>query len=115
MGCALDRDLLYLFGSTVGTMWNPYNLHLHPNCSDFVDWRKMLQDALDLLARFPGNEFLLTICKITSRIAQFSIHKPKIGKMLQSLQLLLKASQEYAAKQVSLSAAIKGITALVTR
>jgi uncharacterized protein with von Willebrand factor type A (vWA) domain len=121
MGCAIDRDLLYLLDSTVGTMWNPYNIHLHPNCSEILltgpPLRKMLQHAVDLLVRFPGNEFLLAICKITSRIAQFSIHEP-IGKMLQSLQLLLKASQEweqYAAKHVSLSDSIKGITALVTR
>jgi midasin len=79
--------------------------------------RKMLQHAVDLLVRFPGNDFLLAICKITSRIAQFSIHEP-LGKMLQSLQLLLKSAQEweqYAARHVSLSDSIKGITALVTR
>jgi hypothetical protein len=120
-GSTIDRDLLYLLDSTVGTTWNPYNIHLHSDCSEILltgpPLRKMLQHAVDLLVRFPGNDFLLAICKITSRIAQFSIHEP-IGKMLQSLQLLLKSTQEweqYAAKHVSLIESIQSITALISR
>ena len=73
--------------------------------------------VVDLLVCFPGNELLLNICKIFSHITQFSIHEP-VGKILQSVQLLLKAAQEweqYAAKHVSLSESMSGLTLLITR
>ena len=117
----IDRDLLYLLDSRVGTLWNPYNIHIHPFSYEIIQsgppLRKILQNSVDLLVRFPGNELLLNVCKISSHIAQFSIYEP-VGKMLQSLQLLLKAAQEweqYAAKHVSLSESISGITLLIKR
>ena len=117
----VDCDLLYLLDPTIGTSWNPYNIHIHPCSSEIIEsespLRHMLQSVVDLVVCFPGNELLLNICKISSHITQFSIHEP-VGKILQSVQLLLKAAQEweqYAAKHVSLSESMSGLTLLITR
>ena len=65
----------------------------------------MFSRSSELLVEYPGNEFLLQVCKISARISDFHITTP-LGKMLISLELLLRKAHEweqYAAKHCSLT------------
>ena len=104
----IDRDMLLLLECKYVADWNPLNFHIDPNpsaltkCHDLL--RKILQNTMDILLRFPGNEILVLICQVCARILEFPI-TVSVGKMLASAQFLLLRMQEweqYAARDVSL-------------
>ena len=69
------------------------------------------------MIQFPGNELLIQVCKLSARIADFHISTP-LGKMLTSMEFLLKKSlewEQYAAKHVSLQDEMSAVSAVINQ
>ena len=112
----LDRDILYLLDQESNTFWNPKNFHLDPNSTEVIkaapSLKLLFNKATELLIQFPGNELLIQVCKLSARIADFHISTP-LGKMLTSMEFLLKKSlewEQYAAKHVSLQEEMSSVS-----
>ena len=118
---AVDRDLLLLIDPFFNGCWRPKNFHCDAYYEEVAHARdclqKMFTRATSLLVMFPGNEILTNLCKICSRILEFHA-TTSLGKMLISIELLLKQSQEweqYAAKHVSVTDEITQLSTLIMK
>ena len=119
----VDRDLLFLLDHEheISTPWNPMDFHQDPAPDEAAYGNKaltaLLKSASRLLLQYPDNEVLLHLCKLTAVVLGMSVSTP-LGKLLQSVQLILTKAQEweqYAAKHVSLQDDITNLSALIQR
>jgi midasin (ATPase involved in ribosome maturation) len=117
----VDRDLLLLLDPFCNSHWRPKNFHCDAYYEEIIHAKsclqKMFNKATSILVLFPGNEILTNLCKICSRILEFHATTP-LGKMLISVELLLKQSQEweqYAAKHVSITDEITELSILIMK
>ncbi len=117
----VDRDLLLLLDPFCNSYWRPKNFHCDAYYEEIIHAKsclqKMFNKATSILVLFPGNEILTNLCKICSRILEFHATTP-LGKMLISVELLLKQSQEweqYAAKHVSITDEITELSILIMK
>ena len=116
-----DRDLIYLLDHQAVGAWNPTDFQLDPNVEEVrkaeIPLATMFQRSAQLLARFPGNEILLHVCKIAAKVSGFHLTTP-LGKMLISVELLLRKAQEweqYASREFSLVEEIAVLGRLIGR
>jgi len=120
-GAGVDRDLLYLMDHRARGEWNPLDFHQDPHPEEVRRAHAPLVALTDrieqLLIRFPGNEILVLIFKLSARITTFHLATP-LGKMLASLELLLRKAQEweqYAAREYALTEYTQALARLVAR
>ncbi|RYH29633.1 hypothetical protein EON65_07835 [archaeon] len=125
----IDRDLLYLLDPlsnhrsdrSSDSSYNPWNFHFESNVAEALaanpTLNNILQRAISLLQVLPNNDVLHRIIKLTHAISQFSVSTP-LGKLFQSLQVLLKCIQQYeefAHSKISFSAELSSIFQLMHR
>jgi len=116
----VDRDLLLLLlGDTAFGAWRPRNFHLDPAPQEAirasVPVQRLFERASQLLALYPGNELLLQVCRVCSRVADFHVSTP-VGKLLAAVQLLYRQAadwEQFAASHVSLAVEMQGLAVLI--
>lgn len=123
--CLIDRDLLYLLhikaNATDDLSYNPRNFHLDAFPQEVqlatIPIQSLRTKVIELLRLFSGNEILLKIIKLSNKMLEFHISTP-LGKMLNSVQMLLKYAQEWenvAARHVSIENELQKLCELVQR
>ena len=124
----VDIDMLLILGcqpeylnADNSACWQASDFHTDPNQEESsratIPLKQLFSKCSEILVMFPGNELLVQVCKIVYRISQFPLSTP-LGKLLASLELLLRKSQEweqFAASHVSLKKEIHDVASLVSR
>jgi len=98
------------------------DFHYHPNPEECLKAEPCLSDLFlrlnQLLRAFPGNDILVSVCKIIEKVRRLDLSNTSVGKVLSGLELILRKSQEweqYASERVKLGLPLKSVSTLVAR